>query len=100
MRDILLIPPTKKPSKDEVRIEEVTHAYETKGNSSYEELMKQQLKASSYDLESKTLVKELKIQEKFWELEPKITIEFETTNLDLEFRFTKDYIRALSQRKK
>ena len=41
MRDILLIPPSKKPSKDEVKIEEVTHNYETRGRSAYEELMKQ-----------------------------------------------------------
>ena len=60
MRGILLIPPIRKASKDEVRIEEVTHNYETRGKSTYEELMKQLVKASSSDLESKTL-NELKI---------------------------------------
>ena len=41
MRDILVIsPPTKKSSKDEVKIQEVTHTYETRAKSAYEELMK------------------------------------------------------------
>ena len=33
MRDILLIPPSRKPSKDDVKLEEITHNYETKGKS-------------------------------------------------------------------
>ena len=49
------------------------------------------------DLESKTLVKELKIQERLLELGPIITIKLETTDSDLEFRFTRDYIKALGQ---
>ena len=61
VRVILLIPPSRKPSKDDVKVEEVTHTYETRGKSAYEELMKHQLKASSLALESKTIIKELKI---------------------------------------
>ena len=95
----MLIPPSRKPSKDEVKVEEVTHIYETSGKSAYEELMKQQVKDSSSVLESKTLVKELKIQERLLELGPRITIKFETTNSNLEFKLTRDYIKALSQRK-
>ena len=44
--------------------------------------------ASSSDLESKTLAKELKIQEKLMELGPRITIKVDATDLDMEFRLT------------
>ena len=71
---------------------------ETKGKSAYEELLKQQVIASSLVLESKTLTKELKIQEKLMELGLRITIKVDSTNLDLEFKLTKDCIAALSER--
>ena len=97
MRGILLRPPTRKSSKDEEKVEEVTHTYETRAKSSYEELMKKQIKASTSTLKPKTLLKELQIQEKLLELGPRITIKFETTNYDLEFRITKDCISSLAQ---
>ena len=98
MRDILLIPPTRKPSKDDVKVEDVTHSYETRGKSAYEELLKQQVIASSSALESKTITMELKIKEKLLELGTGITIKLDATNPDLEFRLTKDCIAALSER--
>ena len=58
-----------------MKVKEVTHIYETKGKSTYEELMKQQVKASSSDLESKRLIKELKIEKRLLHLGPKITIK-------------------------
>lgn len=98
MRDILYIPLTRKSSKDEMKVEKVTHTYESRAKSTYEELMKQQVNASFSTLESRTLVKELKTQEKLLEHGPRITIKFETTDSNLDFRLMKDYIRALAQR--
>ena len=54
--------------------------------------------ASSSALESKTITMELKIKEKLLELGPRITIKLDASNLDLEFRLTKDCIAALSER--
>ena len=50
-------------------------------------------------LEFKTLIKKLKIQKKLLELGPRITIKVDATDLDLEFRPTKDCIIALFERK-
>ena len=86
--------------KDDVKVEEITHSYETRGRgkSAYEELLKQQVIASSSSLESKTLTKELKVKEKFLEPRPRITIKVDATDYDLEFKLIKDCIAALSER--
>ena len=62
MRDILLIPPTSTCKSDKVKVQEVTHTYETRAKVAYEELLKQQIKESSSFLYSKALLKELGIQ--------------------------------------
>ena len=55
--------------------------------------------ALSLALESKTLIKELKIQEKLLELRPRITIKVDATDPNLEFTLNKDCIIALFERK-
>ena len=46
MRDILLIPPARKPKQDEVKIVEVTHGKDTRGKAAYEEALRNQVRAS------------------------------------------------------
>ena len=98
MRDILLIPPTRAGKANEVVVQEVTHGYETRVKVAYEELLKQQIKDSSFVLQSKTLLKELDIQQKLVQLGPRVVIEFEIVDAELEFVLTKDCLSALSQR--
>ena len=46
MRDILLIPPTRKSKQDEVKVVKVTHGKNTRGKAAYEEVPMNQMRAS------------------------------------------------------
>ena len=55
MRDILLIPPTRKSKVDEVKVVEVTHSKNTRGKATYEESLKQQIKESKSIIDLETV---------------------------------------------
>ena len=62
MRDILLIPPTRKSRVDEVKVVEVTHSKNTRGKATYEESLKQQKEESKSVIDLEIVQMELQIQ--------------------------------------
>ena len=62
MRDILLIPPTRKSRVDEVKVVEVTHSKNTRGKAAYEESLKQQKEESKSVIDLEIVQMELQIQ--------------------------------------
>ena len=77
MRDILLIPPTRKSKVDEVKVVEVTHTKNTRGKAAYEESLKQQKAKSKSVIDLETVQMELQIQRKLQELGPNIVVHIE-----------------------
>ena len=91
MRDILLIPSTRKS-----KVDEVTHSKNIRGKAAYKESLKQQKAKSKSVIDLETVQMELQIQRKLQELGPNIVVHIEDEVLVNNFHLTKQCLVALA----